>query len=375
MSSRIVNGIDAWRDLASRADRQWKGISHRFAESAFVVDRIEPKFALAPTDRFFCIGSCFARNIEEHLIYRGIDVLSMGVICPAHERPFRPNGFLNKYTTHAMLQEVAWVDDPPPLDERLFLETPQGWHDLQLVEGVAPAALERCIERRAYLGREYFSRLRASDVVLVTLGLNEVWYDASAHLFLNRAPHFWSVRREPERFQVFITSADENIDVLEDLYATLQSLSPGVRTIVTVSPVPMSGTFSGSDVAVANMLSKSTLRVAAESFANAHADVAYFPSYEMIANAPRALAYQADCLHVADASVEIVVRTFLETYLGGVERLCPDSFSEQAYLAANPDVEDAVRRAEIRSGFDHWYAFGRDEGRPTTVDSSPALLA
>lgn len=40
-----------------------------------------------------------------------------------------------------------------------------------------------------------------------------------------------------------------------------------------------------------------------------------------------------------------------------------DCFDEAAYLAAYPDVANAVRRGQFRSGWAHFQRFGRDEGR------------
>lgn len=41
----------------------------------------------------------------------------------------------------------------------------------------------------------------------------------------------------------------------------------------------------------------------------------------------------------------------------------PENFDEALYLAANPDVADAVRKGACRSGRAHFEAFGRKEGR------------
>jgi hypothetical protein len=40
-----------------------------------------------------------------------------------------------------------------------------------------------------------------------------------------------------------------------------------------------------------------------------------------------------------------------------------DNFHEQAYLLANPDVAEAVKRGNLRSGKDHFTLWGRKEGR------------
>ena len=100
---------------------------------------------------------------------------------------------------------------------------------------------------------------------------------------------------------------------------------------------------------------------AAEVFAQSHDDVDYFPSYDIISMSSRAAVYDADCLHISDAAVGHVTQAFLRLYLGVAPE--PPPFSELSYLQANPDVEAAVRRGEVSSGFEHWQRFGRHEGR------------
>ena len=59
-------------------------------------------------------------------------------------------------------------------------------------------------------------------------------------------------------------------------------------------------------------------------------------------------------------------------------RPLPPDFSEDAYLAANPDIAAAVVSGEFPSGADHWLRFGSREGRPlspqTTLLHSAAEL-
>ncbi len=361
MPTLTLNGSEAWRGLAGKPDRQWSDIAGRFADDVFTVTHA-PKFALEMGSRFFCLGSCFARNIEEHLIYRGADVLSKRVVSPAEEWPYRTNGFLNKFTTRSMLQEIRWLDSPPDDPAALLTETAAGWRDLQLAPELGTCSLERALERRAYLAQDYFPRLASADVLLMTLGLNEVWFDSANDVYLNAPPPLWNVRREPERYTVKVTDVADNLDALLELRDRLKRLNPAMRIIVTVSPVPMGATFSGCDVAIANTRSKSTLRCAAEAFCAAHDDVDYFPSYEMVTLSPRTEAYAADCLHVTDKVVSRVMAAFLKLYCQ-TDAEPPDGFVEWLYLDANPDVEAAVRLGHFVSGFEHWTLHGRGEGR------------
>lgn len=358
---RTIPGEAAWLSLMKSERTRWHTRIERFSRPLAEVEH-DPKFNLTSEDSYFCIGSCFARNVEEHLLFCGQNVLSKTIVSPANEWPTRLNGFVNKFTTHSMLNELEWLLNPPEIDEVFFENTAAGWMDLQLCAGVSPVSLERAVERRAYLMREYFSRLREASVVVLTLGLNEVWYDHKFSKYLNSAPNYYSTRREPDRYSVEITTVEDNVQTLNRIRSLLSLLNPSSKIIVTVSPVPFGETFTGKDAAVANTLSKSTLRVAAETFANEHDSVDYYPSFDMIALSPRNQAYIADCLHVADEAVGKIMRMFLQTYLG--EEVSPVPFIERLYLRANPDVEADVRLGRLRSGFDHWMARGRDEGRP-----------
>lgn len=367
MTLATIDGLDAWKGLAGADARQWPDIAGRFAEDPFVV-RHEPGFSLNAESRFFCLGSCFARNIEEHLIYRGIEVLSKRVVSPKEEWPARANGFLNKFTTHSMVQELRWLAEPPQDPQEHLLETSKGWRDMHLTPGLQASSLERAVERRRWLAAEYFPRIAQADVVVMTLGLNEVWRDSRTGARLNAAPGLWEIKREPGRFTLEVTDVAENVAALEEARSLIKAMNPEMKIIVTVSPVPMGTTFSGRDIAVANTLSKATLRAAADAFQINHDDVDYFPSFEIATLSSRSFAYAPDCLHVADRVVGHIMGQFLDTYLGAsAPRLAPEGFTELQYLDANPDVEDAVRAGQFTSGFEHWRNHGQAEGRPLST--------
>lgn len=360
-SRTTISAASAWGALLKSPSSRWADDIDRFSSPLAVVTH-KPKFQLNRGDKFFCIGSCFARNIEEHLIHSDIPVLSRKVICPANEYAARVNGFVNKITTHSILNEIEWIIERPDITEDLFVKLPGGgWKDLQLASGTRPVELGRAMERRAYLIDQYFSRIRQADVIVLTLGLVEVWRDTRSGRYLNAAPPRRVVRNDPDRYEFEISGVAANINALQQIWKRLNAIRPGIRVVVTVSPVPLGQTFSENDVAVANMYSKSVLRAAAEIFAGAHATVDYFPSYEMVSLSPRSSAYQQDCLHVSDSIVGDVVRYFLRLYMG----IEPPHvvFDENPYLTANPDVEAALRRGEYASGYEHWKLHGQNEER------------
>ena len=74
-------------------------------------------------------------------------------------------------------------------------------------------------------------------------------------------------------------------------------------------------TFSTVDIVVANTWAKSLLRAVAHEWAGAHANVDYFPSYELVQNSDRAAAWEPDLRHVKGAGALHVMELFVRNYL------------------------------------------------------------
>ncbi|ANF53297.1 hypothetical protein DA69_00015 [Brevundimonas naejangsanensis] len=164
----------------------------------------------------------------------------------------------------------------------------------------------------------------------MTLGLNEVWRDQETDTRLNAAPGPWEVRRRPDRYQLEITDAQDNLDALEEIRERLKRLNPAMKMVVTVSPrrrwEPLSQIKTWPwRTACPNRC----CGPAAGAFEARHADVDYFPSYEIVTLSPRTFAYGLDCLHVSDQIVGHVMEQFMQAYLGeAAPRLAPDDFTE-----------------------------------------------
>ena len=90
-----IDGAKAWDNLLANGHGRWSNAVERFHSDLMSVVPT-PKLKLSATDRFFCIGSCFVRNIELELIYRDILVLSKRIVCPKEEFGHRPTGRLSR---------------------------------------------------------------------------------------------------------------------------------------------------------------------------------------------------------------------------------------------------------------------------------------
>src|SRR4029077_2599972 len=139
-----IDGERAWHNVLTTEHSRWEKIAARF-NSDFMSLVTTPKFHIHPTDCFFCMGSCFARNLELEFVYRDLTVLSKRIISPKTEFAHRPTGVVNKYTTASMLNEFEWiVKSPPP--KSILIEAGEGWADYQLTTE-RPVSLARAVER------------------------------------------------------------------------------------------------------------------------------------------------------------------------------------------------------------------------------------
>jgi len=282
--------------------------------------KIDPKFKLRSDDKFFAIGSCFARGIESSLIKHKVAVESaapeFAKLQPANKE-VSGLGFTNKYNTYSILNELRWALDPDvefPRESIVPL-TKTTWYDPHTNPTLEFADLKETLRRRVLM-QAVTKRIEGCRAVILTLGLAEVWRDVIADVFVNRTPIPSLFKTDPERYEFHLTSFAENWANLEAIHELLSHYGhPDIRIIVTVSPVPLMNTFSTMDIVTANTWGKSLLRAAAQEWAAAHSNVDYFPSYEIVQNSDRAAVWETDLRHVKGAAAQHVMNLFVVNYL------------------------------------------------------------
>jgi hypothetical protein len=272
------------------------------------------KFEIDHAARLFCIGSCFARHVEEVLHAQGYLVDSLNIAFPRAEWHGRANGLMNKFTVMSMLNEIEWAFGAHRSPEALLVPVHGGYLDCQMCAGHAPVDRQRGLERREQ-ARQYFAQIRDAGVVVMTLGHVEAWYDTETELYLNMAPPRWAMRHAAERFELHVTGYHENVLALMRVMERIHDHAPNARVIVTVSPVPLSETFTGQDLQVANCYSKSVLRAVATDVTNRYEFTDYFASFEAVQSLPPREAYEPDRIHVRPNVVSAVVNHFLASYV------------------------------------------------------------
>ena len=306
----------------------------RLAQNAPVLVASAPKFQLSTADTIFTMGSCFARNVEESLIRLGIRVsladfdFPLEFFHPNYSRLFSwantslhgnlVRSVLNKYSPLSMLNEFQRLLTPETFADPakgLIQVDEYRWFDPH-IKNTRMMGWEDCVASHQRVNAAT-STVRNATALFLTLGFTETWLDAETGYVLNVAPPPALLKRWPERFRFYNATHADILDSLKGIYELVTThIRPDMKFIVTVSPVPLGTTFTPMDVIAANAYSKATLRSAAGEFCAAHANVDYYPSYEMVTSTSPAIAWQEDRIHVTVPLVDTVIGRFVDSYFG-----------------------------------------------------------
>ena len=278
--------------------------------------RIDPGMKIATA------GSCFAQHIARHLEESGFTYHVAERAHPLLADLGREHGYGiysarygNIYTSRQLRQLV---------DRALghFVPADDCWRSASgaFIDPFRPSAqpggfkseAEMRADRRQHLAcvRSLFADL---DVFVFTLGLTEAWLSVEDGAVYPICPGVEGGSFDPERYRFVNLGVQDVIDDMAAFLADLRELNPGAQIILTVSPVPLAATAETDEhVLTATTYSKSVLRVAAGMLRDAHANVHYFPSYEIItAQAARGRYYLPDLRNVTEDGVRHVMRVFL----------------------------------------------------------------
>lgn len=322
---------DAIKNLGSNKFSRWykAGIDvtdklgdfavQRFKNSYFTPGINTKGIEVSMSDKVFTIGSCFARGIEASLLSRKFDVLSASSDFDSFELindGVTALGSTNKYNTYSILNEIQWaLDSGCSFPKGSIVEVDDGnWVDPHINPTLKIVDKDRTFERRQIVANVN-KKIKDCNVIVITLGLIEVWRDDEADVFLNMAPTQVMQKRYEGRYSFHVAGYDENLKNLEKISELLSEYGkPDVKIIVTVSPVPLNATFTQNDVVVANTLSKSTLRAVAEAWASKHDNIVYFPSYEIVMNSDKKLVWAEDARHVNGSAVKHIMDLFMKKF-------------------------------------------------------------
>ena len=285
-------------------------------------------FPLTKDMRVFTMGSCFAMEIRKALAKKGFviypDYLSVDfdqntqVFDRVPERPF-----IAHYDTFVIRQEIETaLGEFRDRDSSFWLVKEAGVNERTGIPDLYQDPLRKVVYSTTHDGlRRLASNIdtairlgvEQSDVYVITLGLTEVWQHNKTGRYLCQSPY--SGGGGNSGMATFRQSTfEENYANIRAILEMLFSRYPNKRVVLTVSPVPLSASYSATDIFTANLESKSILRAVAGQICREYDNAFYFPAYEIANLLPTRKVFESDGRHVLPQFAERVVALFEASY-------------------------------------------------------------
>ena len=262
------------------------------------------------TSRIASVGSCFAQHIGRALVRNGFNFIEAE---GSQSESVTSARFGNVYTARGLRQlferafgtrvpdDVAWQrKDGRYVDPFRPQIEPLGYED--------PLAVIAAWSAHYAAVRAMFESL---EVLVVTLGLTEEWYARADGSVFPVAPGVIENAYDPARYGFRNARVADVVSDLGAFLASLRAVNRHARVVFTVSPQAPIATFESRHVQVSASVTKATLRAAVDAIENAHANVWYFPSYEIVTGAQnRGIFFDDDARNVNARGVEHVMQSF-----------------------------------------------------------------
>jgi hypothetical protein len=295
----------------------WKSfVSNDFDASTLVNSR---QCFLTKRDKIFSAGSCFASNLIPYLNEYQYTYIRTEKSHPRF-RDF-PNylgyetfsaAYGNIYNPRHFLQIIQRA-------KNLFSPTEKFWYEAPFyIDPFRPGLRfnARSLEEFEILTEHHLHKtleaLNQATVIIFTLGLTEAWESILDGSIYPACPGTIRGTFSAEKYRFKNFQVDDIVSDFLQAATLIRETNKDVRFILTVSPVPLVATATNTNVVLANMRSKSALRIAAEMICEQLSGCEYFPAYEIITGpqAPHSF-FELDRRSVSSAGVRAVMNLLL----------------------------------------------------------------
>lgn len=241
--------------------------------------------------KLLLLGSCFVENVGERLLRNKFraDVNPFGIL-------------YNPFSVASSLERLIAVR---PFTVTDLFENNGIWHSFSHHSRFSDTDPTLCMEK---INKRYFrgaGMLEDAGWMLITWGTAFVYTHRETGRIVSNC------HKLPEKiFDRRMLSAEEIAEYWESVLNRLLAFNPGVRIILTISPIRHL-----KDGAHGNQLSKGALLAAADRLTRTFSSVRYFPSYEIMMDELRDYRFYApDMVHPSDVAVEYIWERFTETF-------------------------------------------------------------
>ena len=284
------------------------------------------KYTIRRKTKIATSGSCFAQHIARHLLKRGYKVLDLEPPPPGLPSELHLKyGFStysarygNIYTTRHLLQlarEAAGEWSPADW----IWERDGRFYDAfrPSVEPKGLGSPDEVIAHRKYHIEKTRQLFKELDLFIFTLGLTEMWVHKETGTAYPAAPGVIAGQFDPTIHIFKNAEFNEVVDDFNTFRKTVKKIRGGrpFRILLTVSPVPLTATASGSHVLASSTYSKAVLRAAAGKISAGKKRIDYFPSYEIATNPKlRSTSFSDNLRSIKDEAVDMIMDHFFSVH-------------------------------------------------------------
>lgn len=263
-------------------DRYGLGITQVYPEG----ENFYPALELATFERFrtleisaetpvASIGTCFAEEFAGFMKNAG------GRYLLVEDNFFNASANWGRvYTIPNLRQIIEYsVSDVPPViveNEGRFID-PTREKSIGYFQTRTEA--QKNITNHRALSRQVFE---SAEVLVITLGQNEAWEDKETGMVWGSLPPSGLRTAQAESLRPVMFDYSTCRTQLIEAITRLREVNPGLKIILTVSPVAAYATFTSNDVITQSMEGKCMLRTIAGEISRELENIYYFPSFEMV---------------------------------------------------------------------------------------------
>ncbi len=324
-------------------------------------DVYRKRFDIPVDARIATAGSCFARQIGRRLRAHGFNFVDVeppppGLPETLHSRlgyglfSARYGNIYSARQLNQLMKEAFGEFSPADRVWESGGRYYDPWRPSIEPDGFG-SAREVAVLREAHLAavRALF---RACDVFIFTLGLTETWRSTEDGAVYPMCPGTIAGRFDSGR-HVFVNSPfDEIVADMSEFIGRARAITPSMRFVLTVSPVPQAATATDQHVLCATSYSKSVLRAACGLLCSRLEGVDYFPSYEILtSSALRGMFFAENLRNITPDGVDFVMSHFFHEHAASArtgEPVRPESDRQEDPPNPRPVDETADGCDEVR---------------------------
>lgn len=316
-----------------------------------ITDLWTPKWEITPDQGIATFGSCFAQHFSRALVQRGYNWVNHEPgpqeLAPSDAALYNYGIFSartgNIYTARMLEQWTGWSVGGLEVPHAIWETNGRSYDPFRpAIEPDGFDSPDEVFASRRLAIRSFGDAIAKSGVFVFTMGLTESWIDLNDGFEYAICPGTVAGEHLPERHGFHNARYGAIMSAMQKSISMMREVNPGLRILLTVSPVPLTATASTGHVLVATTYSKSTLRAVAGDLADCDPLIDYFPSYEIITAPPYGGMFHAENKRsVLQAGVDHVMAQFFDGQAKAFAQTAADPGQKAAKSTALDDHDDA----------------------------------